>query len=137
MKQHQIYNQYKTARAPSVPSVVIEGNFVSSYRVRESGGKYSTSRKQGGEGANTPSHIVNLVTQVLGAIDLDPCADDGKRIPVCQHYTTAADGLQKQWNGRLFINPPQELPWSVGKKVTRRNSVKQSQRSNCIGRGCH
>jgi hypothetical protein len=47
---------------------------------------------------------------VLGAIDLDPCAEDGKQIPARQHYTAADDGLQKKWNGRLFINPPQECP---------------------------
>ncbi|RUT05056.1 hypothetical protein DSM106972_038770 [Dulcicalothrix desertica PCC 7102] len=108
MKQPQIYNQYKTAQ---VPSIVIEGNFASTYKVRESGGKYSTSRKQVGEGVyNTPPHLIELVIQVLGTIDLDPCADDGKRIPALQHYTAASDGLQKKWNGRLFINPPQECP---------------------------
>lgn len=107
MKQSQIYNQYKTAQAPSV---IIEGNFASTKRVRESGGKYSTSRKQVGEGANTPSHLVKLVIQVLGAIDLDPCAEDGKHIPVRQHYTAADNGLEKEWNGRLFLNPPQESP---------------------------
>lgn len=72
---------------PFVPSVVIEGNFASTYRVRESSGKYSTSKKQGGLGANTPPHITELVIQVLGAIDLDLCADDGKRIRARQHYT--------------------------------------------------
>ncbi|BDA71722.1 hypothetical protein CAL7716_058880 [Calothrix sp. PCC 7716] len=105
MKQSQIYNQHKTKQAPSV---VIEGNFASTYRVRESGSKYSTSNKQGQDGANTPYHIAELVIQVLGAIDLDPCADDAKHIPARQHYTAADNGLQKEWNGRLFVNPPQE-----------------------------
>jgi DNA N-6-adenine-methyltransferase (Dam) len=107
MELPRIHNQYKT---PQAPSVVIEGNFASTKRVRESGGKYSTSRKQGGLGANTPSQIIELVIQVLGAIDLDPCADDGKRITARQHYTAADDGLQLHWNGHLFINPPQECP---------------------------
>lgn len=108
MEQSRIYNQHKTKQAPSV---VIEGNFASAYRVREPGGKYSTSKKQVGSGAcNTPSHIVELVIQVLGAIDLDPCAEHGKQIPARQHYTVVDDGLQEEWNGRLFINPPQECP---------------------------
>ncbi len=101
MKQPQMYNQYKTVQAPRV---VIEGNFASTKRVRELGGKYSTSKKQSNEGANTPSHLRELLIQVLGAIDLDPCADDGKRIPARQHYTAADDGLQKEWNGRHSIS---------------------------------
>jgi phage N-6-adenine-methyltransferase len=58
----------------------------------------------------TPPQIVDLVTQVLGAIDLDPCADDGKHVTAAQHYTAADDGLSKPWHGRVFMNPPYSCP---------------------------
>ncbi|MGB6296551.1 MAG: DNA N-6-adenine-methyltransferase [Rivularia sp. (in: cyanobacteria)] len=65
----------------------------------------------------TPLHIVNLVVQVLGAIDLDPCADDGKHIPAVTHYTFNNDGLTKPWYGRVFINPPYSYPGAWMKKL--------------------
>ncbi|BAZ65150.1 C-5 cytosine-specific DNA methylase (plasmid) [Calothrix sp. NIES-4105] len=35
----------------------------------------------------TPPHIVELVVLCLGEIDLDPCAENGKKIPARSHYT--------------------------------------------------
>ena len=58
----------------------------------------------------TPLHIVDLVKRVLGEIDLDPCADDGKHIPSQLHYTAKDDGLSKPWHGRIFFNPPYSCP---------------------------
>nr|MDP9477686.1 DNA adenine methylase [Actinomycetota bacterium] len=54
----------------------------------------------------TPSHIVERVERALEAIDLDPCADPGRRIPAKEHYTKADEGLSKEWHGRVFMNPP-------------------------------
>ena len=58
----------------------------------------------------TPPHIVELVVQVLGLIDLDPCADDGKHIPAQFHYTAIDDGLEREWKERIFMNPPYSCP---------------------------
>ncbi|WP_267901234.1 DNA N-6-adenine-methyltransferase, partial [Dulcicalothrix desertica] len=58
----------------------------------------------------TPPYIVELVVQVLGEIDLDPCAEVGKKIPAREHYTIDFDGLSKQWHGRVFLNPPYSCP---------------------------
>jgi DNA N-6-adenine-methyltransferase (Dam)/ASCH domain len=58
----------------------------------------------------TPPHIIELIVRVLGAIDLDPCADDGKHVPAGIHYTVADDGLSKPWHGRIFFNPPYSCP---------------------------
>jgi hypothetical protein len=110
MKLAPIYNRdKKSAQSSKTSFTVTERNFVSSYRVKESGGKYSTSRQQRNEGAFlTPPYILQLVIQVLGAIDLDPCAENSKCIPAHQHYTTENNSLKQEWNGRVFINPPQE-----------------------------
>ncbi|NET45941.1 MAG: hypothetical protein F6K15_30420, partial [Okeania sp. SIO2B3] len=58
----------------------------------------------------TPPEIVELVEKVLGKIDLDPCSDDGKHIPATTHYTITEDGLNQQWQGKVFINPPYSCP---------------------------
>lgn len=58
----------------------------------------------------TPPNIEDLVTHVLGAIDLDPCADDGKHIKASHHYTAIDDGLSQEWHGRVFMNPPYSCP---------------------------
>ena len=54
--------------------------------------------------------IIDLVIQVLGEIDLDPCADDGRHIPAALHYTATLDGLSQEWSGRVFMNPPYSCP---------------------------
>ncbi|NJN13295.1 MAG: hypothetical protein HC815_37415 [Richelia sp. RM1_1_1] len=58
----------------------------------------------------TPPYIVELVVQVLGEIDLDPCADDGKHISCKRHYTKDDDGLTREWEGGVFMNPPYSQP---------------------------
>ncbi|NJN11535.1 MAG: hypothetical protein HC815_27595 [Richelia sp. RM1_1_1] len=65
----------------------------------------------------TPPHIVELVIQVLGQIDLDPCADDGKHIPATTHFTFMQDGLAQPWHGRVFMNPPYSCPGAWMKKL--------------------
>ncbi|MGB3642709.1 MAG: DNA N-6-adenine-methyltransferase [Rivularia sp. (in: cyanobacteria)] len=65
----------------------------------------------------TPPHVSELVTQVLGQISLDPCADEGKHIPAAMHYTAMDDGLIQEWNGRVFINPPYSQPGAWIKKL--------------------
>jgi hypothetical protein len=56
----------------------------------------------------TPPVIIARVVRVLGAIDLDPCSNDGAQpyIPAQRHYTPAQDGLRQPWAGRVYLNPP-------------------------------
>ncbi|WP_414623828.1 DNA N-6-adenine-methyltransferase [Calothrix sp. CCY 0018] len=65
----------------------------------------------------TPPHIIELIIQVLGVIDLDPCADDGKHIPARSHFTFNSDGLAAVWEGRVFMNPPYSCPGLWMKKL--------------------
>ncbi|MEO1559473.1 MAG: DNA N-6-adenine-methyltransferase [Cyanobacteria bacterium J06632_19] len=81
--------------------------------VKSSGGEYSTSTPSSKKGKSkssdcwyTPIPIVELVTKVLGEITLDPCADNGKHLEVKKHYTIADDGLIREWEGQVFMNPP-------------------------------
>lgn len=54
----------------------------------------------------TPQHIIGRVVHVLGAIELDPCAEPEKRVPALNHYTREDDGLNQRWFGKVYMNPP-------------------------------
>lgn len=54
----------------------------------------------------TPPHVLDLVVELFGAIDLDPCAESDRSVPAARHFTAAEDGLAHEWHGRVFLNPP-------------------------------
>ena len=54
----------------------------------------------------TPAAVLDLVLEVMGGIDLDPCADPGCRVPAMIHYTAEIGGLRQPWAGRVYMNPP-------------------------------
>ena len=56
----------------------------------------------------TPPHILEASREALGgAIDLDPCTNDGRpNVPAREHFTRADDGLSRPWHGRVYMNPP-------------------------------
>jgi len=54
----------------------------------------------------SPQWILDLAIEVMGGIDLDPCADPLKRVPAQVHYTKEQDGLELPWSGRIYLNPP-------------------------------
>lgn len=51
----------------------------------------------------TPPEILGA----LGAFDLDPCAPILRPWDTAtQHFTKERDGLSRDWNGRVWLNPP-------------------------------
>ncbi|MBM6499261.1 DNA N-6-adenine-methyltransferase [Flavobacterium macrobrachii] len=51
----------------------------------------------------TPPELVKQ----LGEFDLDPCCPvDAPFYHATNHYTIIDDGLSKEWNGRVYLNPP-------------------------------
>ena len=51
----------------------------------------------------TPPHILDA----LGEFDLDPCSPIGRPWDTAKkHYTVLDEGLHKEWEGRVFCNPP-------------------------------
>ena len=52
----------------------------------------------------TPDLIITAVVEVLGGIDLDPCADAGHNIPAKLHFTQ--NGTLLPWHGAIYMNPP-------------------------------
>lgn len=54
----------------------------------------------------TPPHII----KALGYFDLDPCSPVNRPWPTAtNHFTIEDNGLNKEWNGRVFCNPPYGL----------------------------
>jgi hypothetical protein len=71
----------------------------------------------------TPAEYVELVRDVLGEIDLDPAsnAEAQATVRAKEFYTVADDGLEREWHGRVFLNPPYHrelLPRFVDKLLT-------------------
>jgi len=51
----------------------------------------------------TPPHII----ESLGEFDLDPCSPINRPWDTAKnHYTIEDNGLEKKWNGRVWLNPP-------------------------------
>lgn len=56
----------------------------------------------------TPSRFVELARQVLGAIDIDPASNAiaQETVKAATYYTQETNGLDKPWNGKVWMNPP-------------------------------
>jgi len=54
----------------------------------------------------TPPEIIDMVVEVLGAVDLDPCADSNDTIPAAIHQHEEQNGRGETWRGRVYMNPP-------------------------------
>lgn len=58
----------------------------------------------------TPRYVLGE----LGTFDLDPCAAESNPTWVCRRSLTIKDdGLNTEWSGRVFMNPPfsNTVPW--------------------------
>ncbi len=60
----------------------------------------------------TRQETVDRIRAVLGEIDLDPasCKMAQKIVKAKKYYTMDTNGLDKKWEGRVFLNPPYGMP---------------------------
>jgi hypothetical protein len=56
----------------------------------------------------TPQKYADAVHEVMGFIDTDPCSCEvaNDTVRAAEFYTVEQDGLQQQWHGCVYVNPP-------------------------------
>jgi phage N-6-adenine-methyltransferase len=98
-----------------LPNVDVSSTLIVSKPSKDSNSKNSNLKAS--DRWYTPKYIIELILKVLGVIDLDPCADEGKHMSATHHYTATDDGLSREWHGRVFMNPPYSCPGKWMKKL--------------------
>lgn len=60
----------------------------------------------------TPPEYIKSVRSVMGNIDLDPATSEAaqKIIQAKNYYTKEVNGLEQEWEGRVWLNPPYSQP---------------------------
>ncbi|HLC28336.1 MAG TPA: DNA N-6-adenine-methyltransferase [Dehalococcoidia bacterium] len=60
----------------------------------------------------TPSDIIERARDVLGSIDVDPAShkDAQKIVNAATYFDLKSDGLQQEWKGTVWLNPPYSQP---------------------------
>ena len=56
----------------------------------------------------TPKKYIEAVRSVLGNIDIDPASNEiaNQTVQATTFYSVSDDGLSKNWQGSVFLNPP-------------------------------
>lgn len=60
----------------------------------------------------TPAKYIEMARDVLGEFDIDPASSEAaQRVVQARKFFTKADnGLEQQWGGRVWLNPPYAQP---------------------------
>lgn len=60
----------------------------------------------------TPAEHLEFARQVLGGIDLDPASSEvaNRSVQAGRFYSEADNGLDKEWGGNVWLNPPYAQP---------------------------
>ncbi|MBR9682368.1 MAG: hypothetical protein GOV02_01715 [Candidatus Aenigmarchaeota archaeon] len=60
----------------------------------------------------TPVEIIDSARKVMGSITLDPASSNMAQEVVCaeHYYTKENDGLEQDWFGSVWLNPPYSMP---------------------------
>lgn len=60
----------------------------------------------------TPARYIDMAREVMGAIDTDPASNPTaqRTVGAATYYTVDDNGLDKDWHGRVWMNPPYSNP---------------------------
>lgn len=66
------------------------------------------SKYTGNEEWYTPKKYIDMARNVMGGIDIDPASNNFANLTVnaTTYYTKEDDGLSKDWEGKVWLNPP-------------------------------
>jgi len=97
---------------PSPPSPLSQGG--------EGGQEPEGKRLDNPEAHNehyTPDHILEAVYACFGGRPyLDPCSNEGEpNVKATRHFTRADNGLEQEWMGQVFVNPPYNPAGELGR----------------------
>lgn len=69
----------------------------------------------------TPSAFVEAAREVMGSIDLDPASHEeaNRTVKAARFFTEADNGLDQDWHGNVFLNPPGGLVGEFWLKLQR------------------
>lgn len=75
-------------------------------------GKAHVSNNSGNNHWYTPKKYTDSARKVMGGIDLDPASSEiaNKTVKAGSIFTEEDNGLEKKWNGRVWMNPPYSQP---------------------------
>lgn len=61
---------------------------------------------------NTPPKFIEAAKQLMGSIDIDPASNEKAQeiIKAEKYYTQENNGLDKEWKGNVWMNPPYSQP---------------------------
>jgi ParB family chromosome partitioning protein len=70
--------------------------------------KLKAPRQPVGDEWGTPPEIIRLIKKLWGVIDTDPASNETaqNRIEAKLYFTKHDNGLDRQWLGNVFLNPP-------------------------------
>ena len=60
----------------------------------------------------TPARYVDMAREVMGTIDTDPASNPTaqRTVRATTYYTAETNGLDKEWHGKVWMNPPYSNP---------------------------
>ena len=60
----------------------------------------------------TPARYVDMAREVMGTIDTDPASNPTaqRAVRAATYYTAETNGLDKEWHGKVWMNPPYSNP---------------------------
>lgn len=80
----------------------------------------------------TPQDLIERARRVLGSFDLDPASNDmaQEKVQAGTYYTAETNGLDHEWHGNVWLNPPYSQPL-IGQFIEK--LVEEVEAGRCTG----